>query len=220
MKFVNRTIALLLIAQMVVSPIVNFALQAPAFAKPAGFLVNAAPHAFQLAVAVLLGLALSATSLGVAIAGWPVFRRHSERLALWLIILGGVVIALAALEYAGLMSMVSLSQAYTAAGAPEGELYQALRGVVGAARNWAHFLHLLCGGGLLFVFYLLLYRFALVPRLIGAVGAVGSLLQVTAIAVTLFGRPVMFVLMAPLAVAHLTLIVWLFVKGLRQQQPS
>jgi hypothetical protein len=220
MKFVNRTIALLLVVQMVVSPIVNFALQGPAFAKPAGFLVNAAPHAFELAVAVLLGLALSATSLGVAIAGWPVFRRHSERMALWLVVLGGVLIALAALEYVGLMSMMSLSQAYAAAGSPEGELYQALRGVVGSARNWAHFLHLLCGGGLLFAFYLTLYRFALVPRLIGAAGALGSLLQMTAIALALFGRPVMFVLMAPLAIAHAALIFWLLVRGLREPTAS
>lgn len=215
-KFASRTIAILMIVQMVGSPIVNFALQGPAFENPPGFLVNAAPHAFELAIAVLLGLALAAVSLGIGIAGWPVFRRHSERMALWLVVLGGVVLALAAVESVGLMSMVSLSQAYAAADAPAGELFSALRGVVGAARNWAHFLHLLCGGGLLLALYLTLYRFALVPRLLGAVGVIGVLLQMTAVAMPLFGRPVLFALMAPLAIAHLILIVWLLVKGMRE----
>ena len=68
----SRVIGLLVLAQMVAGPLVNFVLAAPLFGAP-GFLVNAAPHSLQISLSVLLGLATGALSVGIAIAAFPVF---------------------------------------------------------------------------------------------------------------------------------------------------
>ena len=54
-KNAGRMVAVLLLAQMLVSPIVNFALLLPLF-KPPGFLEQAAAHATTVSVAAMLGI--------------------------------------------------------------------------------------------------------------------------------------------------------------------
>lgn len=216
----GRWIGLMLLAQIVGGPVLNFGLLGPVFQNPPGFLVNAAPHALEVALAVLLGLGLSVASVGIAIAAWPVFREHSERMALWLVVLAAVCLALNAVEYVGLMSMLSLSQMFTTAGAPDVALYTALRGVVAAIRNWSHYHQLLFAGGLMFVLHATLYRFRLVPRALPAFGMAAVLLMLTSITMPFFGRDVVFALLMPLGIANLALATWLLTKGLREERPA
>jgi hypothetical protein len=217
-KSAARWIALLLITQMVVGSFANFGLLEAPFKNPPGFLVSAAPHAFNVSLSAVLIMALGAVAAGLAIAAWPVVRPRSPRLALSLTVLGTAALVLAAVESAGLMSLLSLSQAYTSAAAPDESLYQALRGVVAAHRNWAHYTHLIVDGALLFTLYLALLRLSLVPRLIAGLGVAASLLQMATIGATLFGRLVIFGLLLPLAAAHLLLVGWLLFKGFRTDQ--
>jgi hypothetical protein len=88
---------------------------------------------------------------------------------------------------------------------------------VASARNWAHFIGLVIAGCTLFVFYAVLYRFALVPRLLAAFGLIAVILQITAVAMPIFGHDVLFVLLAPLGVCQLLLAIWLIVKGFSGQ---
>ena len=212
----GRWIGLMLLAQVVAGPVVNFGLLGPVFQNPPGYLINAAPHAFAVSLSVLIMLAMGAVSAGIAIAAWPVVRARSERMALWLVVLGAACFALTTVEAAGLMSMLSLSQAYTAAVAPDEVLYQALRGIVGGARNWSHYTQVLSAGGLLFMLYGALCRFSLVPRPLAAFGMAAALLQMTAVAMPLFGQRIVFLMLLPLGVAHLLLAGWLLTKGLRE----
>ena len=61
-KRAARTIAVLLLMQMAAGPIVNFVLLQPVLAAP-GFLENAATHSLQIAVAVVIGLAMVAATV-------------------------------------------------------------------------------------------------------------------------------------------------------------
>jgi hypothetical protein len=164
---VSRILGALVLAQMVGGVLVNFVLTAPLFGVP-GFLVDAAAHPRRLGLSVLVGLALGAVSVAIAITAFPVFRQHSQAMALWLVSLAVVSLALAAVENMNVMSMLSLSQAYAKAGAAEREQFQALRVVVASGRNWAHFVGLIFGGSTLFVLYAILYRFARIPRALAA----------------------------------------------------
>lgn len=218
----SRWLAAILLSQIAISPIANFTLLKDATQAAGGFLVNAAAHGNSLAAGALLSLALTVFTAGIAVALWPVLRERSERMAVSLAVLGGVGIALAGLEHMGLLSMLSLSQGYAAAGSPDGALYEALRDLVRAQRNWAHLIRLLAGGGLLLLMYSALYRFLLVPRWLAGFGALASALQMFAVAQPHFGGWVTFPLLAPLGVANLLLAGWLVVKGLRQasQMPA
>ncbi len=212
LRSASRWLATLLLTQLVIAPIANFKLAAPVFQGSGGFLVNAAPHAAALASAALLSLALAVLSAGIAVVLWPVLRPASERLALTLAILATAGIALAGLEATAMLSMMSLSQAYVAAGAPDEALYQGLRGVVGAQRNWAHLMQLLTSGGALLAMYAALFRLRLVPRWLSGFGMLASLSQMIAVTKPLFGGWVIFPMLAPLGVANLLLIGWLLWK--------
>ena len=215
----SRIIGALILAQMVCAVLVNFVLEAPLFGSP-GFLVNAAAHSRQIGVSVFAGLATGAIFLAIAITAFPVFRQRSQALALWLFALAVVGLSLAAVEHMSVMSMVSLSQAYASAAAAEQGQIQALRVVMASARNWAHYLGRFSDGSTLFVLYVALYRFALVPRALAAFGLVGVVLQLTAIAMPFFGHGVVFPMLAPLGVSQLVLALWLIVKGFRSQEST
>ena len=60
----GRWIAALLLVQLVVGPVVNFASMGPVSAAP-GFLENAAAHSLQASLAALIGLAMGAVMVGL-----------------------------------------------------------------------------------------------------------------------------------------------------------
>lgn len=215
LRSASRALAILLLVQLTVAPIANLALVGEVFGGAGGFLVNAAPHAAAMATAALLSLALAVLSAGIAVVLWPVLQPQCERLALSLSILAAAGIALSGVEITAMLSMLSLSQVYVAASAPDEALYQALRGIVGAQRNWAHVVQLLAGGGMLLAMYLAFFRLRLVPRWLAGFGIVAAVSQMIAVAKPFYGGWVVFPMLAPLGLMQLTLLVWLFWKGLR-----
>jgi hypothetical protein len=209
---VGRMIGILLLVQGATGYLVNFVLLGPVMTAPPGFLANAAGSGLQIRVAVLLGLANGALTVGIAIAAWPVFRRYSHSMALWFLALGVVGFSLLAQENISVLTMLSLSQEYAKASATH-ELLQTTGLVVSSARKWAHYTNLLIAGGMVFVLYSVLWRFALVPRALAAFGLVAVALQITAVTMPLFGYRIVFLLILPLGLSHLTLALWLMAKG-------
>lgn len=212
----GRIIGLLILAQMVSGGLVNFVFLAPLFGAP-GFLVNAAPHATQIAMAALFGLAGGALAVAIAITAFPIFRQYSHAMALWFFALAVASFSVSAVENINVMSMLSLSEEYVKASAANRDQFQALRVVVAWARNWTHFINLILAGSTTFVMYAVLCRFALIPRALAVFGLAAVVLQIAAVAMPLFGHSVVFLMLAPLGVSQLILAFWLIAKGLRSQ---
>jgi hypothetical protein len=218
-KRAGRTIGVLLLAQIAAGMLVNLVLLGPVFTGSPGFLVNAATHSLQVSLAVVVGLAAGALYIAIAIAAMPVFRGHSHATALWFLALAVVCFSLTAVENTTVLSLLSLSQAYANAGPAADELFQSLRVVVASARNWAHYVSLIVAGGMIFVLYGTLYRFALVPRALAAFGLGAVMLQLAAVTLPLFGQPIVFLMLLPLGLSHAALALWLVVKGFAASQP-
>jgi hypothetical protein len=212
----GRIIGVLVLLQMVGSALVNGYLEAPLFGTP-GFLVTAAPIASQVGLAAVLGLVTEGMWLGIAVAMFTIVHERTPKLALAFVALAAVILAVAVLENAGVMSMVSLSKAYAKAGAGEREQFQLVRVVVGSARNWAHFMARIIDGGAIFVFYAALYRCALIPRALAGFGLVAAVLMVITVGMPIFGQGVVFPLLVPIGVSQLLLVLWLMAKGFRAQ---
>ena len=212
----SRIIAALILVQMVSGAVINFGLEVPLFGAP-GFLVNAAPHASQIALGAVLGLAAGALSVGISITAYPVFRQYSQGMALWFVALSVAGLSVIAVENMNVMSMLSLSQEYAKANTADQNQLQTVRVVVASARNWSHFISLIIAGSTIFVMYAVLYRFALVPRVLAAFGLAAVVLQIVTVAMPLFGQGVVFLLLAPLGVSQLALAIWLIAKGFRNQ---
>jgi len=218
-KNAGRVAGALILVQGIGGYVVNFGLIAPATAPP-GFLVNAAPHALRVGMTALLGIFMGAFATAIAITVWPVFKKHSERMALSFLALAVAALALAVVENGRLMSMLSLSQAYAASGAADPAAFEGLRGVVAASRNWAHFTHLIIGGSTFLVLYATTFRFALIPRAIAAFGMAAVALQMATVSMPLLGGHVIFPLLAPAGIANLALAVWLLAKGFADKSPA
>ena len=214
-----RTIAVLLLLQMISGPIVNFRLLLPVIGQSV-FLQEAAPHATQIGVAVVLGLVMVGISVGIAVVAWPIFRRHSRSMAFWLLALAIVNLGVGAVEYINTLSMLSYSKLFANADASQRDMLQALAGAVAAPRIWAHFVALMIAGSVAFVLYATLFRFALVPRVLAGFGALAALSEIVAVGMPLFGQPVVFPMIAPLGLAHIALVLWLLVKGFAEHEPA
>jgi hypothetical protein len=208
----GRIIGILIIIQMVGGGIANFVLEAPLFGAP-GFLVNAAPNSQQVALGALLGVVTEALWIAIAVVAFPIFWQRARAMTLWFVALAAVLLAVGVVESIGVMSMISLSDAYTKASAVEREQLQSIRVVVASARNWAHYMGRICDGVAIFVFYAALFRLALVPRVLAGLGLIAAVLMVAAVGMPLFGHDVVFPMLAPLGVVQLILAVWLTAKG-------
>jgi hypothetical protein len=215
----GRITAMLILAQIAGGTFVNFVLLPAVFSAPGGYLANAAAHATDFSIAALLGIALGTIMMGIAIALWPILRKHSETMALWLLALGIGGFALAAVEQTTTLSLLSLSQAYAKAGA-DAASFEIARGIVASARNWAHYVNLIVAGVTFLVFYTALFRFTLVPRVLAAFGILAALSQMTAISMPFFGHEVIFPMLAPLGLCQLALAIWLLVKGFGDTTPT
>jgi hypothetical protein len=212
----GRIIGGVIIVQMVGGFLLNFVLEAPLFGAP-GFLVNGAPHAPQIAVAALSGLVTEGLWLVTAATVFPFFWQRSQALAVGLMALAAVLLAAAVLESAGVMSMLSASEAYAKADAAGRGQFDVVRIAVASARNWAHFIARILDGVTLFVFYAGLYRYALIPRLLAGLGLVAVPLMISGLLMPFFGHEVIFPLLAPLGLSQLMLALWLIAKGFRDE---
>lgn len=216
-KSVGRIIGILLFVQLA-GLIVPFVLLMPA--TTSGFLENAAGFASQIKVAVFHLFANGAVTIGIAIAAFPVLREYSVRMALWFLALSIIWFSMQAVDNAHILSMLSLSQQYAEAGASNAELFQTLGAVVRSTRRWVHYTELLVIDAWIFMLYIFLYRFALVPRALAAFGLITVIIHTTGITLPMFlGYPSVPLMGFALALSHTALALWLLVKGFEERPP-
>jgi hypothetical protein len=215
-KAAARTIAIVLLVQLALGPLVNFRLLPSV--RNSVFLAEAAAHETAIGFGIVLGLVAVGGSVATAIVAWPIVGERSRAMARWLFALAVANVAIAALEYVGVFAMRALSVAYSTT--PDRAAIEAMAPAIAAARIGAHFLGLVFAGSVAFTLYASLFRFALVPRLIAGFGMLAAASEMIATALPLFGEPVVFLLVAPLGLAHLALVVWLLVKGFADPQTA
>lgn len=166
----------------------------------------------------LIEFVWAATGAGIAIALYPVIRRHNRALALGSVagrVVEGVFVLIGALS---LLVLLSVSQDSLAAGS-DTSTYQTTGDTVLAARDWAHGLigplAFNTGAGL---YYLVLYRARLVPRWLSGWGLVAVVLGLVATVYAGLTQEFGFstvntVLNIPVALQEMVLAVWLIAKG-------
>jgi hypothetical protein len=122
---------------------------------------------------------------------------------------------LQAFESGTVLSMLSLSEVYGQAGGGDAAPLQAVAAAVGAARRFAHYSQLLTVVSWLFILYALLWRTALVPRLLAMLGMIATLLQIIGVPLRgILGYGIVTEMAMPLAPVHVALALWLIVRGL------
>lgn len=213
-KNTGRIIGVMLFAQLVVL-MLGFILLLPM--TTSAFLENASGVSGQIRAAVLLLLAGGVVTIGIAIAGFPVFRKYSYRMALWFLAFSIIWFSMQAVDNIYILSMLSLSQQYVQEGSSNSELFGALATSLRSTRRFAHYTQLLVIDSWFFVFYVLLFRASLIPRSLAGFGLIMVLVHTAAITLpTFIGYSSVLVLAYSLALSYLAVGTWLAVKGFKE----
>lgn len=205
-----RGIALGLVAQMALGPVVNFALLAKLTAPP-GFLANHAANAQALSLAVVLGLAMAAIHGAIAIAfATQVSARDANRSTAYSLLgLGIAAAVLMAAEYGGWLAMASLARQQAAGTLDVAHAFAA----ASALRGAFHHLGLLLSCATSLAIFIACFTTRLVPRWLAGAGALASLSALVAASLPIFGKPVALDAMMPLGLVDLVFAGWLAVRG-------
>lgn len=188
--------------------------------KAPGNLVNGAAQANQVRLGVVMELILVFSNIGTAIGLFPVLRRYGERIALGHLFFRYLESLMITIGIISVLALLSLSQAFVAAGAPEdGGAYAVAGSALLAVHDWTFVLgpYVMLGVNTLAYSYLL-YKSQLVPRPLAALGLVGAALVLAAGLLQIIGvipyvaTPAMLMAM-PIAVYEMLLAAWLIVKG-------
>lgn len=193
----------------------NFKLQSDLFAG-AGWLADAAQHPYRIGAIALIGLATGLISLAVASLLSAHFRQRYPVLTRFYFGLMVAALAVSLIECSTLVAFRHLSESYAAAGVL-GDAFQPAKAVLSGLRNSVHFLDVLIGGLGVLVLFAFLFKAQLVPRLLAGFGIAAAGVQMYTVARPLFGFPVLYPLLMPLALAYLSLLCWLLVKGFPPQ---
>lgn len=214
---VGRLVGVLILLHLVVGLFVPF-LIVDRIRRPAGLLAGAAANAGQLRVAILLFVIGSAFATAIAVTAWPLIRRYSSGMALWLLALGVASFILQMVDNGALLSLLSLSQEYARAEVAKAEVLESLGILANAIRKWAHLMYLLVAVSWILLLCATLFRFRLVPRLLSGLGLVGTMLQIYGVTLrAIFGYPMQMGLAMPLAPVYAAIGLWLIVKGFDEE---
>lgn len=208
----SRTLGALLILQMA-GLIVPFILLRPIAGPSSELLLSAIGSETQLKFAIVLLFVNTALTLGLSIWAWPVFRVYSERLALWLIAVGVIVVVFQMIDNGQILTMISLSKSYTEAGLGADGV-QGLASLIGATRRWVHYSELIAVDWWIFMLYVLFYRSGLVPKWLAGLGLLTVALHFVGVPMMAF---IGFGLIVPMAfwmaLSHLILGGFLIIRG-------
>jgi hypothetical protein len=214
-----------LIVNVIVGPL-SLSLTEPILNAP-DYLVRVSESESRILIGTLLVLVMAIADSGIAVAVYPVLKKHNINMAIGYVCARLVESVIFILGVISLLTLLTLSHKYVEADAPDASYFQRTGELLLAARDWGGHVVLDVAvfpvGAL--IFYSVLYRSRLVPRWLSGWGLIAAILGWL---VSLF---VMFALIVPLSTIHvafqaplglqeIALAVWLIVKGFSPSVPE
>jgi len=200
-----------------VSAILGLLFYQPILAGP-DYLINGAASKNQVILGALMELVLVCTAIGTAIGLFPILRPYGERIALGHLCFRFLEAVVITVGIVAVLSLLTLSQAFVAADAPDASAYHAVGTLLRAVYTWTSMLGPLFFLGINTLMYsYLLYKSRLVPRPLAVLGLSGATLVFCFALVVLFGiapqLSVWAILALPIAAYEMILAGWLIIKG-------
>lgn len=185
------------------------------------YLVTVSVNESQVIIGMLIELAYGLAVIGIIVTLFPILKKHHETLALGFSGLRFVE-AIGVMIYSLiLLSLLTLSQEYAAAGFPDTSYFHTAGALFLAAREWTF----LIGSGIVWslsalILNVLLYQKKLVPRWLSSWGLVGATLSLAAYLLQFFNIHLTEFFYLPIGVQEMVFAVWLIVKGLNSLSKS
>lgn len=183
------------------------------------YLTTASFHQNRVATGALFELIMAIAVVGIAIAIYPVLKRHSQRLAMGYVVARSIEAVVYLASTVALLTLVTLSEELVKAGTGDAARFQPLGDLLLAGRDWGDQAvqpAAVFGLSAVLLNYVL-YRARLVPRWLSVWGLLGATLWMAAGVLVLYGleplSTTQTVLAMPIGVQEMALAVWLIVKG-------
>lgn len=180
------------------------------------YLTGVANHPHQMAASALLYLIAAGTSVGIAIALYPVLKKFNAALALGSVVFRTIEAVFYTAAVVSLLSILTLGQELGNAPAADRAAFQTVGDSLLAAREHASLAAVFAFSLGAFMYYVVFYRSRLVPRWLSGFGIVATLAMMTGCLLALFSNSDVTgykLLVAPIFVQEMVLAVWLLVKG-------
>ena len=173
----------------------------------------------RVAAGALAYLFSAFASGGIAIAMYPVMKGSNAGLALGSVVFRALEAAFYMVEVVCLLSLLTLGQQFTTAGAADRTSLQAIGDLLVSVRDQAALVAVFafCLGA--FMYYYLFFQSKLIPRWLSGFGIVAIILMLAACVLSLFSgnRITSYIPLAfPIFLQEMVLAVWLIVKGFNQ----
>ncbi len=177
------------------------------------YLVQAFALKGQVVAGALLEILSAAAVAGIPVLLYPVLKRYSRTVALGYLCLRIIEPAITMMIILAALSILSLGQTFAANGGDEAS-YLLLGSILQAARGWALMLYILVFSVASLLFYGLLFKSRLVPRLFSVWGLAGVVVLAGGAIASMFGVALdPMVYGALLGLNELLLAFWMIVKG-------
>ena len=173
----------------------------------------------SVTIGALIEFIWAAAGAGIAIGLYPLLKKYNGALALGSVSFRVVENVFVLIGTLSLLSLLTLSQEFIAAGAPGASSFQTSGTLLLALRDWS--LNVI--GPLAFslgalMYYVILYKSKLIPRWLSGWGVLGAVLLLAATVLASFTHDfgmesVQTYLSIPIGVNELVLAVWLIAKG-------
>jgi hypothetical protein len=183
------------------------------------YLVSVSENAGMVGAGAVLLLIGGACASGIAISLYPVLKKFNPVLALGAV---GFRISEGVLRFVSvcaLLSIITLSQLFIKAGAPDSSYFQTLGELLYAAKGWVGNVGSLLAFSIgCSLYYVIFYRTKLIPRWLSIWGLVFGISGIVSCALVSIGLIAPFsteqvVMVIPMLPQEMVLAVWLIVKG-------
>ncbi len=178
------------------------------------YLISVSANQTQVIIGVLGELTNAAAVAGIAILLFPILKKRNETLALWYVVFRALEVVPYIVADVNALSLITISQEYVAAGAPDASYFQAAGTLALAQRYWVNdvinpiffVLNAL-------VFYYLLYQTELLPRFISIWGFIAVALLIIGNVLGVSFSIIGLLFFLPIMSNEVFLSIWLIVKG-------
>ncbi|WP_239618878.1 DUF4386 domain-containing protein [Cohnella mopanensis] len=219
-KVAAKIVGVLFILAAVTS-IIGLSLYDPILKGP-DYLIKGSEHANQVILGALMELILVVSAVGTATTMFPILRKYNETIALWHVCFRFLEAVIITVGIISVLSLLTLSREFVAAGTPDAAYYQASGALLKAVHDWTFLLGpaLMLGINTMMYSYIF-YKSKLIPKFIPILGMTGATLVFIEALLVMFGviQQVSVwggILALPVAANEMTLAVWLIFKGFNE----
>lgn len=187
------------------------------------YLPRFSAHTNQVAAGALLYIITAFTSAGIAIAMYPVTKERNAGLALGSVVFRALEAVFYLVGVMCLLSLRTLGQQLTTAGAPDRASLQAIGNSLVSVHDQAALVAVFafCVGA--FMYYTLFFQSRLIPRWLSGFGIVAIILMMAACVLSLLSgnRITSYIPLAfPIFLQEMVLAVWLIVRGFNPSESA